>query len=469
MGSDPASEQYVKNKILACQKLGIYSEKITPPVTSTTEDMLKVIEQINNNPRIDGVLVQMPLPKQIDPHRVLAALSPDKDADGFHPTNVGHLVAGRPAPRACTPSGIIEILKHYKVKLEGRKAVVLGRSDIVGKPMALMLLQENATVTICHSRTVNIEDECRTADILVTAMGKPAMVTSAFIAPGATVIDVGTTRISDHDEAVRLGKGDEFVKRGCVFVGDVNPDRRSSRRGSLYARPRRRRTSHHRHAALQYSYAGRAAPRHRGGRTSLRVGLTGGLASGKGFVGGILQELGCLLIRMDELGHQVELPGGEAYEGIVQEFGPEFLNEDKTINRRKLGAEVFEKPDRLEKLNALVHPAVRAKAASLEAQFLADTPNGITVTEAAILIESGSFRDFDRLILVVCGQEQQVERAMARDGLSREEVLSRIERQMPLEQKMKFANYIIDTSGAKEHAREQTKSVYERLRSLTQR
>jgi methylenetetrahydrofolate dehydrogenase (NADP+)/methenyltetrahydrofolate cyclohydrolase len=223
VGNDPASEQYVKNKILACQKLGIHSEKITPPATSTTEDMLRVIEQINNNPKIDGVLVQMPLPKQIDPHRVLEALSPDKDADGFHPTNVGYLVAGRPAPRACTPSGIIEILRHYKVKMEGRKAVVLGRSDIVGKPMALMLLQENATVTICHSRTANLEDECRTADILVTAMGKPAMVTSAFIAPGATVIDVGTTRISDREEAIRLGKGEEFEKRGCVFVGDVNP------------------------------------------------------------------------------------------------------------------------------------------------------------------------------------------------------------------------------------------------------
>jgi methylenetetrahydrofolate dehydrogenase (NADP+)/methenyltetrahydrofolate cyclohydrolase len=223
VGSDPASEQYVKNKILACQKLGIHSEKITPSVDSTTEDMLKVVEQINRNPKIDGVLIQMPLPKQIDVHRVLQAVDPNKDADGFHPTNVGHLVAGRPAPRACTPSGIIEILKYYRVKMEGRKAVVLGRSDIVGKPMALMLLQENATVTICHSRTINLEDECRTADILVTAMGRPAIVTANFISPGATVIDVGTTLISDREEAIRLGKESDFLKRGHVFVGDVNP------------------------------------------------------------------------------------------------------------------------------------------------------------------------------------------------------------------------------------------------------
>jgi methylenetetrahydrofolate dehydrogenase (NADP+)/methenyltetrahydrofolate cyclohydrolase len=223
VGSDPASEQYVRNKILACQKLGIHSEKIMPALDSTTEDMLEVVDRINRNPKIDGVLVQMPLPKQIDAHRVLAALDPKKDADGFHPINVGHLVAGRPAPRACTPSGIIELLKYYRVKMEGRKAVVLGRSDIVGKPMALMLLQENATVTICHSRTIHLEDECRTADILVTAMGRPAIITAEFISPGATVIDVGTTMISDRDEAMRLGKGDEFQKKGFAFVGDVHP------------------------------------------------------------------------------------------------------------------------------------------------------------------------------------------------------------------------------------------------------
>jgi len=178
--------------------------------------------------------------------------------------------------------------------------------------------------------------------------------------------------------------------------------------------------------------------------------------------------MGCLLIEMDELGHAVEQPGGEAYEGIIQEFGQEMLNPDGTVNRRKLAAEVFEKPERLEKLNALVHPAVRAKAAALEADFFAQSPNGIAVTEAAILVETGTFRDYDRLILAVCGQEQQVERAMARDGLSRDEVLIRLARQMPLEQKMKYANYVIDTSGTIEHTRGQTKLVYDKLRSLTQ-
>jgi dephospho-CoA kinase len=172
---------------------------------------------------------------------------------------------------------------------------------------------------------------------------------------------------------------------------------------------------------------------------------------------------------MDQLGHAAEQPDGEAYQGIVQEFGPGILQPDHTIDRHKLAAEVFSKPESLDKLNALVHPAVRRKAAAMEAEFFAHSPDGIAVTEAAILMETGSFRDFDRLILAACGQEQQVERAMARDGLSREEVLTRLARQMPLEQKMKYANYVIDTSGSKEHTREQTRIVYEKLRSLTQK
>jgi methylenetetrahydrofolate dehydrogenase (NADP+)/methenyltetrahydrofolate cyclohydrolase len=223
VGDDPASEIYVRNKIRACADLGIYSEKITPPATVTTDELLAIIEGLNADPAIDGILVQMPLPKQIDSRRVLEAVSAQKDADGFHPLNVGHLVAGRPAPRACTPAGIIELLKFYGIKMDGRRAVVLGRSDIVGKPMALMLLKENATVTICHSATANLMEECRRADILVAAMGKPAFLTSDYIAPGATVIDVGTSRVTDREEAVRMGKGAEFDKRGWALVGDLNP------------------------------------------------------------------------------------------------------------------------------------------------------------------------------------------------------------------------------------------------------
>ncbi len=223
VGHNPASEIYVRNKIKACAELGIVSEKLTPPETISTEQLLAVIDDLNNRPDIDGILVQMPLPKQVDSRRVLESVAPGKDADGFHPTNVGHLVAGRPAPRACTPAGVIELLKHYRIPMEGRTAVVLGRSDIVGKPMALMLLQENATVTICHSKTPDLPDECHRADILVAAIGKAGLVTADFLAPGATVIDVGMNRVSDKAEAARLGRAEEFERKGQALVGDVHP------------------------------------------------------------------------------------------------------------------------------------------------------------------------------------------------------------------------------------------------------
>jgi methylenetetrahydrofolate dehydrogenase (NADP+)/methenyltetrahydrofolate cyclohydrolase len=223
VGDDPGSEIYVRNKIRACASLGIHSVKITPPSTVSTEELVAIIEGLNAEPTIDGILVQVPLPKQVDSRSVLEAISAEKDADGFHPLNVGHLVAGRPAPRACTPAGIIEMLKFYRIKIDGRRAVVLGRSNIVGKPMALMLLQENATVTICHSGTSNLVEECRRADILVAAMGKPAFLTSDYIAPGATVIDVGTSRVTDRAEAVRIGKEEEFDRKGWALVGDLNP------------------------------------------------------------------------------------------------------------------------------------------------------------------------------------------------------------------------------------------------------
>jgi dephospho-CoA kinase len=198
----------------------------------------------------------------------------------------------------------------------------------------------------------------------------------------------------------------------------------------------------------------------------IRAGLTGGLASGKSFVAKILEELGCHVVRADELGHQVLLPGGEAYAGVLAEFGHDILAEDGTIDRRKLAALVFADPDKLKRLNNLVHPAVfRREDEFIENARRAD-PSGIIVVEAAILIETGSYRRFDRLILAVCTQEQQIERAMRRDGATREEVLARLSRQMPLGEKRKFADYVIDTSGSKESTIEQTRAVYESMRSI---
>jgi dephospho-CoA kinase len=199
----------------------------------------------------------------------------------------------------------------------------------------------------------------------------------------------------------------------------------------------------------------------------LRVGLTGGLGSGKSFVGKALADLGCLLIQADELGHAVIEPGAEAYDQVVAEFGREILNPDGTIDRRRLGAEVFGQPERLERLNALVHPPVRARTLKLIEAFAAREPNGIAVSEAAILIETGSYRNYARLVVAVCREEQQIERAMGRDHLTREEVLDRMRRQMPLEEKVKYADYVVDTSGTKERTLEQTRAVYQSLRSLS--
>jgi methylenetetrahydrofolate dehydrogenase (NADP+)/methenyltetrahydrofolate cyclohydrolase len=227
-GNNAASEIYVRNKVKASQSLGIYSEKLTPPETATTEELLAVVDGLNRRPEIDGILVQLPLPPHVDAKRVLMEVDPDKDVDGFHPLNLGKLVANTRGPRPCTPSGILQVLKRHQIPIMGRHAVVVGRSDIVGKPMALLLLHESATVTICHSKTSNLQEVCRQADILVAAIGRPAFLTGDFIKPGATVIDVGMNRINSREEAARIfGRGarlDEFDRKGSLLVGDVHPD-----------------------------------------------------------------------------------------------------------------------------------------------------------------------------------------------------------------------------------------------------
>ena len=198
----------------------------------------------------------------------------------------------------------------------------------------------------------------------------------------------------------------------------------------------------------------------------LHIGLTGGLASGKSFVGKELEAAGCFVVRLDDLGHAVLAVGGEAYAPVVEAFGPGILNPDASINRRALGELVFADPELLKRLNALTHPPIRARAKALRDGHTAAHPDAIVVTEAAILIETGGHKDCDRLVLAHCGLEQQIERAMERDGLSREEVMNRISRQMPLGDKKKYANYVIDTSGTKESTREQTRTLYTLLKTL---
>jgi methylenetetrahydrofolate dehydrogenase (NADP+)/methenyltetrahydrofolate cyclohydrolase len=228
VGENPASQVYVANKTRTGDELGIYNETLTPPAASSTEDLLAIVRTLNSRPDIDGILVQLPLPPHVDTARVLLAVAPEKDVDGFHPCNIGNLATARPGPRPCTPAGIMELLRRYRIPVSGRRAVVVGRSDIVGKPMALLLLHENATVTICHSKTADLPGVCREADILVAAIGRPALVTREFVKPGATVIDVGINRIEDREEAMRIFRGDaarmqRFDKNRRALVGDVNP------------------------------------------------------------------------------------------------------------------------------------------------------------------------------------------------------------------------------------------------------
>jgi len=230
VGDNPASKVYVGSKVKTCQTLGLHSEKYELPAQTTTEELLALVESLNRRHDIDGILVQMPLPKQIETRRILEAVDPAKDVDGFHAINVGRLVRGEESLVACTPAGIIEMLDHYQIEIEGARAVVVGRSDIVGKPMSMLLLHRNATVTICHSRTRNLPEVTRQADILIAAIGRAAIITGDFVRDGAVVVDVGMNNVTTADEVNRIFAESEIprrlenlAKRGYTLVGDVEP------------------------------------------------------------------------------------------------------------------------------------------------------------------------------------------------------------------------------------------------------
>ena len=229
VGHNPASEIYVRGKVKACEEIGVYSQKLTPPESATTGELLALIEDLNRRDDIDGILVQLPLPAQVDAKKVLMAVDPAKDVDGFHPVNVGFLSTQRPGLVPCTPAGVMEILRRSNIAVAGCEAVVVGRSDIVGKPTAMLLLNANATVTVCHSKTHDLPGVCRRADILVAAIGRAGMITRDFVKPGATVIDVGMNTITDPTEFQRFFAGNEkreesFRKKGSTLIGDVHPE-----------------------------------------------------------------------------------------------------------------------------------------------------------------------------------------------------------------------------------------------------
>src|ERR1700752_562344 len=229
VGHNPASEIYVRGKVKACEEVGIHSEKLTPPDSVTTGELLAIVGDLNRRQEIDGILVQLPLPPHVDSKKVLLAVDPAKDVDGFHPMNVGFLSTQREGLVPCTPAGVLEILKCSQIPIAGREAVVVGRSDIVGKPAAMLLINANTTVTVCHSKTHDLPGVCRRADILVAAIGRAGMITREFVKPGATVIDVGMNTVTDPAEFLRFFAGnakreETFRTKGSTLVGDVRPE-----------------------------------------------------------------------------------------------------------------------------------------------------------------------------------------------------------------------------------------------------
>lgn len=240
VGEDPASAVYVGSKVKTTEELGMHSEHIHLPVDTGHAEVLDIVRKLNARDDIDGILVQLPLPEQIDDREILEAIDPAKDVDGFHPMNVGRLSQGQTALVPCTPAGVIQILKRSSIDIAGKHAVIVGRSNIVGKPMAMLLLQENATVTICHSRTRDLPAVTRQADILVAAIGRPGFIRGEHIGEGATVIDVGINNVSDTDFARELFGEDELPKRlaaiekrGFTLVGDVNPKEALEKAGAF--------------------------------------------------------------------------------------------------------------------------------------------------------------------------------------------------------------------------------------------
>jgi methylenetetrahydrofolate dehydrogenase (NADP+)/methenyltetrahydrofolate cyclohydrolase len=233
VGHNPASEVYVRGKVKSCEEVGLYSEQHTPAESATTEELLALIASLNRRDEIDGILVQLPLPAHVDAKKILLAVDPAKDVDGFHPMNVGYLSTQRPGLVPCTPAGVMQILQRSQIPVAGQEAVVVGRSDIVGKPVAMLLLNQNATVTVCHSKTRDLPGVCRRADILVAAIGRAGMVTPDYVKPGATVIDVGINRITNRKEFDRFfgwnkagnkKREETFLAKGSTLVGDVHPE-----------------------------------------------------------------------------------------------------------------------------------------------------------------------------------------------------------------------------------------------------
>ncbi len=469
VGSVAASEIYVRSKVKTCGELGIYSEMLTPPESVTTEEMLKLVAELNAREDIDGILIQLPLPKHVDTKRLLEAVSPEKDVDGFHPVNVGRLQSGQPGLRPCTPAGIMEILRRRDLPVAGQNAVVVGRSDIVGKPAAMMLLNASATVTVCHSRTKDLAKFTRAADILVAAIGRPGFVTAEMVKPGAVLIDVGINRVTDAAEVERFFPGDAvraatFAKRGSVVVGDVASGGVCGV-GSVYAGSGRRGRADDCDADAEYADGSEGPARVECGgeglAAMLRVGLTGSLGSGKSTAGRLFAAHGAYLLESDEMGREMMQPGQAVFADIVRHFGRAVVSGDGGLDRSALARIAFAK-GRVEELNAIVHPAVIARQAEMTAEIARKDASAVVMVESALIFETkhgGGWRQrFDRMILVTAPEELKVARFVARaigkcelseaarEGLEAE-ARRRLAQQIDDQRKVSLADYVLTNNG----------------------
>ena len=492
VGHVAASEIYVRSKVKASAELGLVSETHTPPETVTTEELLALVAELNARDSVDGILIQLPLPAHVDTRRVLEAVAPEKDVDGFHPINAGRLQAGRPALAPCTPAGIMEILRRSGIAVAGKHAVVLGRSDIVGKPAALLLLNAHATVTVCHSRTVDLARYTRDADILVAAIGKAGFVTAEMVKPGATLIDVGINRITDADEVARFFPGDaarakQFAERGSTLVGDIHPAA-FAKAGAYTPVPGGvgaltiAMLMHNTVQAAKSAAPGRRFLRRPGWplraepSAMLRVGLTGGLGSGKTTAARRFAELGAQVLSADEIGRALMQPGEPVYARIVETFGPGVVAADGKLDRAALARMAFGE-GRIEELNAIVHPGTIARQEAMIAEIAEREPDAVVVVESALVFETkhggeqGWRRRFDCVVLVRASEERKIARFVARaaDGavLSEQrrreleaEARRRLAQQIDDEWKAAHSDYVLTNDGTVEQLRAQVDALW---------
>ena len=462
-GADPASEIYVRNKLRTAAEAGCRADLVRLAETASLADALTAVDRLNDDEAIDGILVQSPLPRGMGAgaeQRVFDAIRPDKDVDGFHPRNVGLLVQKRARLVACTPSGVIQLLERERIPIAGRHAVVIGRSDIVGKPMALLLLHRDATVTVCHSRTPDVAALTRQADLDRGRRRAPGVRHPGVRAPGRD----GHRRRHQPHHRRRGGRGllprrppaPPAVRR----QGQPRPRRRPSRgRGGgrgADAGPWRCRPVDRGHAAAQHGGRRRRSGGAAGVSRMRRVALTGGIATGKSAVAATLRTQGVPVVDADALARKAVAAGSAGLREVVARFGSGVLAADGALDRAALGRIVFADPAARRDLERIVHPRVRAGVAAF---FAGQDDYPAAIAEIPLAFETGWYRSFDVVVVVACRPAAQLERLMARDRLTLDQARARLAAQWPIEDKARLADRVIATDGPREDTVRQARAT----------